>query len=134
MIDWIKSIQQLIPEMVILGGYARYKMGYESTYDKTWIDVKVPSKHSLEPLKSSGRLSWFQSDFQSSVTHRAVWKSPQGYYLDIFVDNKDREYVIVDDLKCQPIHEAISFVEEYIQEMGTNPYMESKLTKLRNYI
>lgn len=131
---WIKSIQELIPDMVILGGYSRFKQGYENEYPKTWIDVKIDSVNRLEPLFSSGRLTWFDSDFQSSVTHRATWKSPEGYYLDIFIDDTDRDYIVVDGLNCQTVKEAIDFIIDYIHEMGTNPYMESKLTKLKKYI
>lgn len=132
--DWIKSIQELIPEMVVLGGYARYKMGLEKEYSKTWIDIRVPNNRVLNPIKTFGTLTWFESDFQSSISDRWTWKSPEGYFLDIFVNKKDREWVIVDNLKCITLNQSIKFVEEYIDEMGTNPYMESKLTKLKNYI
>lgn len=131
---WIKSIQKQIPDMVILGGYSRFKQGLENEYTKTWIDVKIDSVNRLEPLFDKGRLTWFDSDFQSSVTHRATWKSPEGYYLDIFIDDTDRDFVVIDELNCQTVQEAISFIEDYINEMGSNPYMEGKLTKLRNYI
>lgn len=132
--DWIKSIQELIPSMVILGGYSRFKQGLENEYTKTWIDVSVPNKDSLEPLKSFGRLTWFESDFQSAVTDRCTWKSPEGFYLDIFVYTNFTDYIIIDNLKCVTLEQSIKFKEEYIQEMGSNPYMESKLTKLKNLI
>ncbi len=131
---WIKYIQQLLPDMVILGGYSRYKHGLENDYTKTWIDVKIDSVNRLEPLFSTGKITWFDSDFQSSVQYRATWKSFEGYYLDIFIDDTDREYKVIDGLNCQTLQESISFIEDYIKEMGSNPYMEEKLTKLKNYI
>jgi hypothetical protein len=131
---WIKSIQKLIPDMVVIGGYSRFKQGLENEYTKTWIDVKFDSVNRLEPLFLSGRLNWFDSDFQQSVQHRATWKSPEGYYLDIFIDDTDRDYVVIEGLNCQTVEEAINFVENYIEEMGSNPYMEEKLTKLKKYI
>lgn len=134
MIEWIKEIQKQIPSMVIIGGFARYLLGYDSTYDKTWIDVSVPNNRSLEPLKSFGRLTHFESDFQSAVTDRYTWKSPEGFYLDIFVYAQDTDYNIIDNLNCVTLQQSIKFIEEYIEEMGSNPYMESKLTKLKNYI
>ena len=79
-------------------------------------------------------LSWYDSDFQSSVLNRATWKSPEGYYLDIFVDETDRDFLVIDELNCQTVQEAISFIDDYILEMGTNPYMEDKRTKLLKYI
>lgn len=132
--DWIKSIQELIPSVIVLGGYSRFKQGLEKEYTKTWIDVSVPNNNSLEPLKSFGRLTHFESDFQSAVTDRYTWKSPQGFYLDIFVNSQNTDYIIVDNLKCVTLDQSIKFVEEYIQEMGSNPYMEAKLTKLKNLI
>lgn len=132
--NWIKSIQELIPEMVVLGGYARYKMGLEKEYPKTWIDIRVPNNRVLNPIKTFGKLTWFESDFQSAISDRWTWRSPEGYYLDIFVDKQDREWIIVDNLKCITLNQSIKFVEEYIDEMGSNPYMESKLTKLKTYI
>ena len=131
---WIKSIQKQIPDMVVLGGYSRFKQGLENDYTKTWIDIQVYSVNRLEPLFDIGRLSWFDSDFQSSVLNRATWKSPEGYYLDIFVDETNRDFLVIDELNCQTVQEAIKFIEDYILEMGTNPYMESKLSKLSNYI
>ena len=131
---WIKSIQKQIPDMVVLGGYSRFKQGLESDYPKTWIDIQVYSVNRLEPLFDKGRLSWFDSDFQSSVLNRATWKSPEGYYLDIFVDETHRDFLVIDELNCQTVQEAINFIDDYILEMGSNPYMESKLSKLKNYI
>lgn len=131
---WITSVQELLPDMIILGGYSRFKQGIENEYTKNWIDVSFSNVMSLESFKSSGRLTFFDSDFQSSVTHRAVWKSPEGFYLDIFVYINPTDYLMVDNLKCVTLLQSIKFIEEYIQEMGTNPYMESKLTKLKNYI
>ena len=131
---WIKSIQKQIPDMVVLGGYSRFKQGLENEYSKTWIDVQIYSVNRLEPLFHKGRLSWFDSEFQSSVLNRATWKSPEGYYLDIFIDETDRDFLVIDELNCQTVQEAISFIDDYILEMGTNPYMEDKKTKLLNYI
>ena len=131
---WIKSIQKQIPDMVVLGGYSRFKQGLESDYPKTWIDIQVYSVNRLEPLFDKGRLSWFDCDFQSSVLNRATWKSPEGYYLDIFVDETHRDFLVIDELNCQTVQEAINFIDDYILEMGSNPYMESKLSKLKNYI
>jgi len=131
---WIKSVQKLIPDMVVLGGYSRFKQGLENDYPKTWIDVKIDSVNRCKPLFDNGRFTWFDSDFQSSVLNRATWKSPEGYYLDIFIDETDRDFIVIDELNCQTVEEAISFVEDYISEMGTNDYMESKLTKLKKYI
>ena len=131
---WIKSIQKQIPDMIVLGGYSRFKQGLENDYTKTWIDIQVYSVNRLEPLFDIGRLSWFDSDFQSSVLNRATWKSPEGYFLDIFVDETHRDFLVIDELNCQTVQEAIKFIEDYILEMGTNPYMESKLSKLSNYI
>jgi len=132
--DWIKSIQKLIPDMVILGGYSRFKQGLENEYTKTWIDVKIDSVNRCNPLFHNGRFNWFDSDFQSSVQHRATWKSPQGFTLDIFIDDTDRDYVVIDELNCQTVKEAIDFIIDYMHEMGSNPYMESKLSKLKKYI
>tara|TARA_R110000782_G_scaffold29935_2_gene74282 strand:- start:112 stop:546 length:435 start_codon:yes stop_codon:yes gene_type:complete len=131
---WIKSIQKQIPDMVVLGGYSRFKQGLENEYTKTWIDIQVYSVNRLNPLFDKGRLSWFDSEFQSSVIHRATWKSPEGYFLDIFIDETDRDFLVIDELNCQTVEEAIKFIEDYILEMGTNPYMESKRTKLLKYI
>lgn len=131
---WIKSIQKQIPDMVVLGGYSRFKQGLENEYPKTWIDIQVYSVNRLEPLFHIGRLSWFDSDFQSSVLNRATWKSPEGYFLDIFVDETHRDFLVIDELNCQTVQEAINFIDDYILEMGSNPYMESKLSKLKNYI
>lgn len=131
---WITSVQELLPDMIILGGYSRFKHGLENEYTKTWIDVSFPNNRSLEPLKSFGRLTHFESDFQSAVTDRYTWKSPEGFYLDIFVYAQDTDYVIIDNLNCVTLQQSIKFIEEYIEEMGSNPYMESKLTKLKNYI
>tara|TARA_R110000772_G_scaffold116145_1_gene221193 strand:+ start:2540 stop:2974 length:435 start_codon:yes stop_codon:yes gene_type:complete len=131
---WIKSIQKQIPDMVVLGGYSRFKQGLENEYTKTWIDIQVYSVNRLNPLFDKGRLTWFDSEFQSSVIHRATWKSPEGYFLDIFIDETDRDFLVIDELNCQTVEEAIKFIEDYILEMGTNPYMESKRTKLLKYI
>ena len=131
---WIKSIQKQIPDMVVLGGYSRFKQGLENEYTKTWIDIQVYSVNRLNPLFDKGRLTWFDSEFQSSVIHRATWKSPEGYFLDIFIDETDRDFLVIDELNCQTVEEAIKFIEDYIKEMGTNPYMESKRTKLLKYI
>lgn len=132
--NWIKSIQKQIPDMVVLGGYSRFKQGLENEYTKTWIDVQVYSVNRLNPLFDKGRLSWFDSEFQSSVIHRATWKSPEGYYLDIFIDETDRDFLVIDELNCQTVQEGINFIDDYILEMGSNPYMEDKRTKLLNYI
>jgi hypothetical protein len=132
--NWIKSIQKQIPDMVVLGGYSRFKQGLENEYTKTWIDVQVYSVNRLNPLFDKGRLSWFDSEFQSSVIHRATWKSPEGYYLDIFIDETDRDFLVIDELRCQTVQEGINFIDDYILEMGSNPYMEDKRTKLLKYI
>jgi hypothetical protein len=132
--NWIKSIQKQIPDMVVLGGYSRFKQGLENEYTKTWIDVQVYSVNRLNPLFDKGRLSWFDSEFQSSVIHRATWKSPEGYYLDIFIDETDRDFLVIDELNCQTVQEGINFIDDYILEMGSNPYMEDKRTKLLKYI
>tara|TARA_R110000868_G_scaffold34127_2_gene123419 strand:- start:636 stop:1070 length:435 start_codon:yes stop_codon:yes gene_type:complete len=131
---WIKQIQKQIPDMVVLGGYSRFKQGLENDYTKTWIDIQVGSVNRLQPLFQTGRLTWFDSEFQLSVLHRATWKSPEGYYLDIFVDETDRDFIVIDELNCQTVQEAINFIDDYIKEMGTNPYMENKRTKLKKYI
>jgi hypothetical protein len=132
--NWIKSIQKQIPDMVVLGGYSRFKQGLENEYTKTWIDVQVYSVNRLNPLFDKGRLSWFDSEFQSSVLNRATWKSPEGYYLDIFIDETDRDFLVIDELNCQTVQEGINFIDDYILEMGSNPYMEDKRTKLLKYI
>ncbi len=71
---WIKSVQKLIPDMVVLGGYSRFKQGFENDYPKTWIDVKIDSVNRCKPLFFFSRLPWFDSTFQSSVLIFGSWK------------------------------------------------------------
>lgn len=120
--------------MVIIGGFSRYLLGLEKSYSKTWIDVKISNNLLLEPLKSSGNLIQVHNDFQSSVNERWIWKSSEGFVLDIFIEDKQREFIIKDGLNLQHPKEAVQFFKEFIEEMGENEYIQAKITKLENYI
>jgi len=121
--------------MVIIGGFSRYLLGFESTYDKTWVDVKISNNLLLEPLKLSGRLLHIEhNDFQSSVKDRWIWKSPERFVLDIFIEDTNRDFIVKDGLNLQHPKEAIQFFKEYLSEMGENEYIQSKISKLEKYI
>ena len=114
----------LIEDVVFVGGTSEFLQGFKNELNDIDISVTNP-----EPLKAFGYVhESFDKSFFGLSGKRAL--IPLKYVLiDIFIDDKKPEYIVVKGYKCQTIRSMI-----FLRENTLNFYKEKLSEKSYNKI
>ena len=116
---------------IIVGGVARYLMGYEETYTKKWIDIVI-NESDKSNIKDMGLYLPIEgTTFPSPVTEQFIVKLDSGYILDVFVrDTTDVKTKVLEGIIIQSEDGDIEYHEDLLSKVN-NQYCEEKITKIK---
>lgn len=134
--NFIKEVNNhLSGNVIILGGWSKFYNGYNLHYDKNWVDVSItPESVDLisklgKPLEINGGHVWGKSIINQFIVMCGERKKRK--YLDVFVDNLNTEYRIIEGLKIQTPQAAINHHQKIYDEIKED-WVLQKIQKLKN--
>ena len=134
-IEFIKNVNtHLNGNVIILGGWSKYYNGYNSNYDKHWVDISITpdsidlvSKLGIK-LEITGGHSW--GNYINDQFTVMCGVKPNRNFLDVFVADKLEDYNIIDGLKILTPQGSIDWHQQAYKELG-HPWLLDKITKLK---
>jgi len=134
-IEFIKNVNtHLNGNVIILGGWSKYYNGYNSNYDKHWVDISITpdsidlvSKLGIK-LEITGGHSW--GNYINDQFTVMCGVKPNRNFLDVFVADKLEGYNIIDGLKILTPQASIDWHQQAYEELG-HPWLLDKITKLK---
>ena len=120
--------------VIILGGWSKYYNGYNSNYDKHWVDISITpdsidlvSKLGIK-LEITGGHSW--GNYINNQFTVMCGAKPNRNFLDVFVADKLEGYNIINGLKILTPQASIDWHQKAYKELG-HPWLLEKITKLK---
>lgn len=133
--DFIQNVNNhLNGNVIILGGWSKFYNGYNSNYDKNWVDVSItPESVDLiselgVPLEINGAHPWGKRIIKQFIVMCGERKKRK--FLDVFVDNLNTEYTIIEGLKIQTPQAAINHHQKIYDEIKQD-WVLQKIQKLK---
>ena len=133
--DFIQNVNNhLNGNVIILGGWSKFYNGYNSNYDKNWVDVSItPESVDLiselgVPLEINGAHPWGKRIMKQFIVMCGERKKRK--FLDVFVDNLNTEYTIIEGLKIQTPQAAINHHQKIYDEIKQD-WVLQKIQKLK---
>jgi len=133
--DFIQNVNNhLNGNVIILGGWSKFYNGYNSNYGKNWVDVSItPESVDLisklgVPLEINGAHPWGKRIIKQFIVMCGERKKRK--FLDVFVDNLNTEYTIIEGLKIQTPKAAINHHQKIYDEIKQD-WVLQKIQKLK---
>lgn len=100
---------------IIVGSYARYFLDNTSPAPKKkWIDVSIYTEY-VESVKNLGTVFELKggTSFKMPIEDQFVVKLASGYFLDVFVNNGQSNYVNINGTRVLTQQGEMAFKETY---------------------
>lgn len=114
-----------------MGGYSRLLQGYETEYGKSDIDIVILPEYRNKVLEL-GLIGIIKEQFfPYPILEQFVVCYNDEYFLDVFVSEREIDWILIDGIKCATIHDNVIHYNDNLQKKN-HEYFHNKLKKYEN--